>query len=115
MPKEDLNIVALRYYSIMNPFIDLIVMVPADFEELAAECIYQTLHIDFWDDSDERFYCCGYCDYIYDEFKENGIPYSVACLQDFNENEFLFENYAQYIVNSGMKYVDIAWGKTWNG
>ena len=109
MPDNDFKLVAIRYYSFMNPWLDVIVMVPQSFEEKAKECIYKALKIDYWDDEDDRFYTSGYFDYIRDELDLYNIPSSIVCLEEFEENDDLFNNYAAYIYNSGCKYVDMCW------
>ena len=104
MANSDLKFVAIRYYSFYNPWIDVIVMVPLEYENKATECIYEALAVEFWDDSDDRFYDFGYCDYVRDELDKYNIPSSIVCFEEFSDNEFLFENYAKYIINSGIKY-----------
>lgn len=109
MAEPDLKLVAIRYYSFYNPWIDVIVMVPLEYENKATECIYEALAVEFWDDSDDRFYDYGYCNYVRDELDKYNIPLSIVCFEEFSDNnDFLFNNYAKYIIDSGIKYTVIS-------
>lgn len=109
MADTELKLVAIRYYSFFNPWIDVIVMVPLEHEKKASECILKALAVEFWDDSDDRFYDYGYCDYLRDELHKYDIPLSMVCFEEFSDNEYLFDSYAKFINDhSGIKYKDIS-------
>lgn len=108
MADSNLKLAAIRYYSIMNPWIDIIAIVPLEYEKKAVKCIRKALKIDFWDDTDDRFYDFGYCDYARDELDKDDIPSSIVCFDDFSENDILFDGYAKFIMDSGIKYIDVS-------
>ena len=110
MANNEPKYAAIRYHALLNTWLDVIVLVPAEFEKPASECVYKALAIDYWDDTDDRYYSSGYFEYVRDELSLYNIPSSIVCLEQFDEDDALFENYINYINKSeDCKYIDVTW------
>ena len=95
------NTVCLRWFSVLNEWMDFLVLVPAWAKEVATEAIYAGMS-EFWDND-----CLCYGDCVDDALMERGVPYFCDYLDESRYTQDSWERHVGSLESIGIPVINL--------
>ena len=92
----DNGVVCLRWFSMMNDWMDCIIFVPEWAQEAATQAIRAGIDF-FWDN-----HCFCYGDCIVDALNERGVPYAIEYIDEHAYTEEQWEQHVSSFASIGV-------------
>lgn len=95
------NTVGLRWFSMLNEWMDCLILVQSGHQEAAAQAIYEGLER-FWNED-----CLCYGDCIEDALMERGVPFVINYLDEHAFTQESWERYVQSFEAVGIPVINL--------